>query len=132
MLLASTLYIRHVLIPYVIGGLVVVGDINIAGPFEEEEKDGKGKGKGKWKGTKRGKDGKILKKLRVEGINGQVYWTKAIALRNIYTKLYNSGRVARATVPLKDAAGSAEAADEAGPSTEDMEDEGDDAAEIMD
>ncbi|POS72433.1 hypothetical protein DHEL01_v209177 [Diaporthe helianthi] len=72
-------------------GIVVVGDINVTGPFEEEE-DGKGKGKGKAPAQER---------FMVEGANGETYWTKATVMRNLYTKWYKLGRVIRVNVPPK-------------------------------
>ena len=81
-------------------GLVIVGDINVAGPFEDE---GEGKGKG-GKGKNKGK-GKAQERFLVEGADGQIYWTKATMLRNIYTHLYKSGRVVRMPVEPKEAAG---------------------------
>lgn len=80
-------------------GLLVVGDINVTGPFEEED-DGKGKGKGK--GGKGGK-GKApaQERFMVEGDNGETYWTKATVMRNLYTKWYKLGRVVRVPVAPK-------------------------------
>ncbi|KAG8167592.1 hypothetical protein KVR01_003281 [Diaporthe batatas] len=70
-------------------GLLVVGDINVTGPFEEGVSR---KGKG-------GKGGKVQEKFMVEGANGERYLTKATVMRNLYTKWYKLGRVIRVTVP---------------------------------
>ena len=79
-------------------GLVVVGDINVTGVFEGEDGgDGKGKGKGKAKAGKgKGKDkdgGKARHKFKIQGAHGEIYWTKATVLHNLYTKWHQHGRV---------------------------------------
>lgn len=59
-------------------GLVIVGDINAAGPVE---KAGKGKGKGK------------EEKFVVMGPDGHTSFVKVIALRKVHLALHRSGRV---------------------------------------
>ncbi|KPM45180.1 hypothetical protein AK830_g1349 [Neonectria ditissima] len=67
-------------------GLVIFGDLNAAGRL-----DGGG-GRGKTKG--KGKD----VRFQVKGANGEMYWTKASMLRNVYKKLLGGGRVIRIDV----------------------------------
>lgn len=80
-------------------GLVVVGDINVTGPFSDDEDEddngkrkGKGNGKGKGKGPTKAK-GKAQERFIIEGANGEIYWTKATVMRNLYTKWHDHGRV---------------------------------------
>ncbi|KAL6861021.1 hypothetical protein J3F83DRAFT_747091 [Trichoderma novae-zelandiae] len=90
-------------------GLVVVGDINVTGELVEVEVEGKGKGKGK------GKSKRNDSSFRVEGPNGEMYFTKASALRRVHEKLHSAGRVIIIPVTKKEkAAGTAEVV-EAGP-----------------
>ncbi|KAF7547026.1 hypothetical protein G7Z17_g7999 [Cylindrodendrum hubeiense] len=84
-------------------GLVIFGDINVAGKLDDGKGEGKGKGKDEVKGKGKGK-GKWKAKgaknatFMVKHSNGEWHFTKAIMLRSVYTKLLQAERVIRIDV----------------------------------
>jgi hypothetical protein len=77
-------------------GLVIIGDINVTGQLVGDEGKGKGTAKGKGKGKGKGKEDD--KTFLVEGLNGEVYFTKATALRKLHEAFHSAGRVI--TIPV--------------------------------
>lgn len=89
-------------------GLVIFGDINVTGQLVDDEGKEKAKGKAKGKGKGKGKGKEEDKTFVVEGPNGEIYFTKATALRRVHEAIHSAGRVI--TIPM--AKSPAEAASE--------------------